>query len=171
MGRDATKAMGNVWYEARKEAAIYNDRLASREGAAEMLGMSVSAVADAELGLNKCMPADKAVLMADLYRKPQLLNYYCKHECPIGCRHALAEEVRSLAQVTVEIIRGLRVQDVGEIKDMLLDIAADGVITEDEKPQLEKVVSYLEEVAKDINELKIISECALNGGRVNGAIR
>ena len=51
MGREATKAAGNPWYEARKRAAEYDDRLSSREGAAESLGMSVSALADAELGL------------------------------------------------------------------------------------------------------------------------
>ena len=51
MGRDATKAAGNVWYEARMNAAKYDDRLRSREGAAERLGMSVSSIADAELGL------------------------------------------------------------------------------------------------------------------------
>lgn len=92
MGREATKASGNPWYEARKKAAEYDDRLCSREGAAERLGMSVSAVADAELGLSKCMPVDKAVLMADLYRAPHLLNHYCLHECPIGCRHSLSDE-------------------------------------------------------------------------------
>lgn len=59
MGREATKASGNPWYEARKKAALYDDRLKSREGAAEQLGMSVSSVAEAELGMTKCMPADK----------------------------------------------------------------------------------------------------------------
>lgn len=67
MGRGATKAAGNVWYEARMEAAKWNDKLLSRAGAAEALNMSEDAVKDAELGLNKCMPVDKAVLMADLY--------------------------------------------------------------------------------------------------------
>lgn len=51
MGRDATKATGNPWYEARKQASKYDDRLSSREGAAEQLGMSVSALAEAELGI------------------------------------------------------------------------------------------------------------------------
>ena len=41
MGRDATKAAGNPWYQARKKAAEYDDRLCSRESAAEQLGMSV----------------------------------------------------------------------------------------------------------------------------------
>lgn len=67
MGREATKAAGNPWYEARIKASQYDDRLASREGAAELLGMSTSAVADAELGLSKCMPVEKAVIMADRY--------------------------------------------------------------------------------------------------------
>ena len=61
MGRDATKAAGNPWYQARKKAAEYDDRLCSREGAAEQLGMSVSSLADAELGNTKFMPVDKAV--------------------------------------------------------------------------------------------------------------
>lgn len=65
MGREATKAIGNPWYEARMEAAKWDDRLLSREGAAELLGMSVSAVADAELNLTKCMPPDKAVQIQD----------------------------------------------------------------------------------------------------------
>ena len=65
MGRDATKAAGNPWYQARKKAAEYDDRLCSRESAAEQLGMSVSSLADAELGNTKFMPVDKAVLMAE----------------------------------------------------------------------------------------------------------
>lgn len=58
MGRDATKAAGNPWYQARKKAAEYDDRLCSRESAAEQLGMSVSSLADAELGNTKFMPVD-----------------------------------------------------------------------------------------------------------------
>lgn len=120
MGREATKASGNPWYEARKKAAEYDDRLCSREGAAERLGMSVSAVADAELGLSKCMPVDKAVLMSDLYRAPYLLNHYCLHECPIGCRHSLSDEVLDIDRVTVKLLKSLKVDKLGEIKDKFL---------------------------------------------------
>lgn len=49
MGRGATKAAGNVWYEARMDAAKWNDKLSSRAGAAEALNMSEDAVKDAEL--------------------------------------------------------------------------------------------------------------------------
>lgn len=67
MGRGATKAAGNVYYQARIEAAKWNGSLSSREGAAEALGVSVDTVKNIELGLHKCVPVDLVVLMADLY--------------------------------------------------------------------------------------------------------
>lgn len=164
MGRDATKAAGNPWYEARKRAAEYDDRLSSREGAAERLGMSVSSVADAELGLTKCMPVDKAVLMADLYNAPHLLNYYCLHECPIGCRQSISDEVLDIDRVTVKLLKNLKVNQLTEIKDKLLDIAEDGVISNDEKPDLREILDYLDKLAKTVSELKTIGQMALNGG-------
>lgn len=65
MGRDASKAAGNVCYKARMNAAKYDEKLRSREGAAERLGMSTSAVSDTELGLTKFMPVEKAMIMAE----------------------------------------------------------------------------------------------------------
>lgn len=62
----------NVYFRARKEAAKYNERLSSREGAAELLGVSASTLADYELGNTKVVPVDKVVLMADLYNCPEL---------------------------------------------------------------------------------------------------
>lgn len=171
MGRDATKASDNPWYQARKRASMYDDRLCSREGAAERLGMSVSAVADAELGLSKCMPVDKAVLMADLYRAPHLLNHYCLNECPIGCRLSLSDEVLSIERVTVKLLKDLKVERLREIKDSLIEIAEDGQITEDEKPALKEVLNYLDSVAKTVSELKIIGEMVLKEGGPDGSDR
>ena len=164
MGREATKAAGNPWYKARKRAAEYDDRLSSREGAAESLGMSVSALADAELGLTKCMPVDKAVLMSDRYNAPQLLNYYCLHECPIGCRQSISDKLLGIERVTVKLLKSLRVDELTELKDNLVDIAADGKITEDEEPELKEIMEYLDELAKTISELQTIGRIALNGG-------
>lgn len=161
MGREATKAAGNPWYEARMAAAKGDDRLLSREGAAERLGMSVSAVADAELGLTKCMPPDKAILMADLYRAPQLLNHYCLHECPIGHGKPVSEEVLPIERVTVNLMKNMKLDRLDEIKDRLLDIASDGEVTGDEVDDLKEITEFLEKIAKSISELKLISEIAL----------
>lgn len=82
MGRDATKAAGNPWYQARKKAAEYDDRLCSRESAAEQLGMSVSSLADAELGNTKFMPVDKAVL-GDATGGVCGMKYQPVYKCPL----------------------------------------------------------------------------------------
>lgn len=67
MGTDCTKTNDNIYFRCRKEAAKYNDKLNSRESAADLLGVSVSSLADYELGNTKVVPVDKVVLMADLY--------------------------------------------------------------------------------------------------------
>lgn len=87
MGRYPTKAAGNRYYESRKNAAEHDERLTSREAAGELLGVSWSSLADYERGLTK-VPVDVVCRMADLYKDPSLLNWYCCKECPI-CRTLL----------------------------------------------------------------------------------
>lgn len=82
MANECMKTNENIYFRCRKEAAKYNDKLNSRESASELLGVSVSSLADYELGNTKVVPVDKVVLMADLYNAPQLLNGYCARECP-----------------------------------------------------------------------------------------
>ena len=158
MGREATKAQDNPWYQARKKAAIQNKKLESREGAAELLNMSVSAVSDAELDLTKIMPAAKAVLMADLYHAPHLLNYYCLHECPIGCRHPISDQVLSIERASFKVIKYLNEKKISNIKEKLIDLTYDGEISEDEQEEMEEVVRYLEELSKAVCELKVAVE-------------
>ena len=154
MGRGATKAVGNRWYQARIKASKYNDKLSSREGAAEALHMSADAVTDAELGLSKVMPVDKAVLMADLYGDPSLLNYYCLHECPIGKTLPISDEVPEIDRITVSLLTSKRVGEVNRMTDRLLEIAEDGEISEEELGALESVVTFLEEVSVKTSKLK-----------------
>lgn len=161
MPREATKAAGNPWYEARIRASKYDDRLKSREGAAELLSMSVSAVTDAELSLSKCMPVDKACLMAELYRAPELLNHYCLMECPIGRNLPISDEVVSIERVTLKLLKGLRVDQLVEMKNKLVDIAEDGKISDEEKPELRNILDYLDELSRTVSELRLIGKMVL----------
>ena len=158
MGRGATVAAGNVWYEARIRAAKYNPKFASREGAAEELNMSVDAIQDAELNISKHMPVDKAVLMADKYNAPELLNYYCLHECPIGCKRAISEDCIDIELATVQLTKMLRKDVVQGIKHRLQDIAEDGKVSEDEVDDFDEILNDLREVSRIISKLEIIGE-------------
>ena len=158
MGRGATVASGNVWYEARIEASKTNDKLRSRFGAADEAGMSEDAIKNTELGLEKQMPVDKAVILADLYGAPQLLNYYCLNECPIGNKRPLSDKVLSIERVTVKLLKKLRIEQLDQVKDKLIDIASDGEITYGEEADLEEALRYLESLSRTISELRIIGE-------------
>lgn len=105
MGNGGTKENQNVYFRARKQAALYNEKLSSREGAAEMLGISPSTLADYELGITKFVPVDKVVLMADLYNCPELRTGYCKYECPIGKHISLATSVSGIEGIALRLIR------------------------------------------------------------------
>ena len=137
---------------------MYNERLYSREGAAELLGISVSTLADYELGNTKVVPVDKVVLMADLYNAPELKTGYCKHECPICSYLPVATEVKGLEWITLRLMKRLDCDELNRIKKELVDITEDGIIDETEKPELKKILAFLDEVAESISELKIVGE-------------
>lgn len=165
MGRDPMKAIENPCFRCRREAAKYNDKLHSREGAAELLGVSVSSLADYELGNTKVIPVDKIVLMADLYNAPELKAWYCSSECPIGRSFPMpSSDLTTVERTTLNLLRQLRQDDVEKVREQLIDITADGVISEDERVALADILAYLDNLIKAAGELRLIGQKAMNGG-------
>lgn len=156
MGANPTKAADNVYYRCRKAAAVWNGRLSSREGAAELMGLSVSTLADYELGITKMVPVASVIRMADLYNAPELLNDYCVNQCPIGCRNTPKLEVADLDRLTVSILAALHKSE--SVKDCLLRITEDGTISETEKADLIQVIEYFDNLAKTGAELRLWAE-------------
>ena len=103
---------------------MYNERLYSREGAAELLGISVSTLADYELGNTKVVPVDKVVLMADLYNAPELKTGYCKYECPICSYLPVATEAKGLEGIALRLMKRLDCDELNRIKKELVDIVS-----------------------------------------------
>lgn len=161
MGNGCMKENVNVYFRARKEAANDNERLYSREGAAELLGLSVSTLADYELGITKVVPVDKVVLMAELYNCPELKTGYCKHECPIGKAMPLATQVKGIEGIALRLIRELDADKVKGIKNTFVEIAEDGIISDSEKHELEGILRQLDELSMVISEMKLVGEKAL----------
>ncbi len=158
MASGQMKCTENVYYQARKEAALYNDKLNSREGAAELLGISVSSLADYELGMTKFVPVDKVRLMADLYNAPQLMNGYCKHECPLGQHRILPIKVESIELATVKFINALNKIDLRDLQARLTAISSNGRIDDNEKTDFLDIVAQLEKVQEQIEVLKLLAE-------------
>ena len=101
--------------------------------------------------------------MADLYNCPELRTGYCKYECPIGKHIPLATSVSGIEGIALRLIREFDSNEIKNIEKDLVDIAADGVISENEKPTLEKIISKLDEMSVAISELKLAGEKVLKG--------
>lgn len=155
MANDCMKTNENIYFRCRKEAAKYNDKLNSRESASELLGVSVSSLADYELGNTKVVPVDKVVLMSDLYNAPQLLNGYCARECPIGCRRDTATEIQPIERTTIGLLNLLQNEKLGKYMSALTSIAVDGQVSEDERSKMSEIVAYLNEVRVLVEELNL----------------
>lgn len=152
MGRRPTKAADNPFCQARLEAARYNEKFYSKDYAAEQLHISAGQLQDYELGITKCIPPDSILRMADLYNAPELRNLYCREMCPLG--HDVPKlELEDLDRITVRAMSSLR--KMAETKEILLDITEDGVISDDEKPELETVMKNLDDVSAIAQSLKI----------------
>jgi hypothetical protein len=143
----------NVYYQARLDASEYNDALKSRESAAELLGVSPDSLKNYELGLCKTVPNDVVVRMADLYNAPQLLNWYCMNECPIGKITGQVLELKPVERLALQLIKNTNSMD--EVRNSLADITADGRIDEKEQPRLQEILAFLEDLKTNICEIEL----------------
>ena len=107
MGCTPTKAASNMYCKCRMAAAKYNDKLNSREGAAELLGLSPSTLASYELDLTKVVPVENIALMADVYNAPELRRWYCTNVCPLG-EDMPKLELAELDRITVKMLATLK---------------------------------------------------------------
>jgi hypothetical protein len=152
MSKRPTKAASNVYCMARIDASTFNEKLSSREGASEITGIDRTRIARMELDTITPYP-EEVIVMADTYKMPELMNWYCANECPIGKKTVKEIEVKELAPLTICVCSAL--QKTEYVREALIDIVADGQITEQEKPELEKVLNVLEQIGKTSEELKL----------------
>ncbi|WP_024615819.1 hypothetical protein [Clostridium sp. Ade.TY] len=163
MAKQPTKAAQNVYCIARKEAAKYNPKFTSREGASEYLGISKDSLTDYELDLCKVVPVDKVVIMADAYNAPQLLNNYCCNECPIGKKITQPIDVQNIENLYRFAISATNdLENSKEIQKTLLKIVEDGIIDDSEQEELKVIIDFFSKLEKRAAELKIIAEKHLN---------
>ena len=145
----------NVYKAARKSAALHDERLSSREMAADLLGVSLSTLSSWENGVVKVVPVEAVVMMADLYNAPELMTGYCKHECPIGRNFPFATEQKSIEGIALRLIREFGPEKLKALQENLIDIASDGEITADEEEDLRSILKALDELSVVISEMKL----------------
>ncbi len=151
MANVTAKTSANVFYKARCKAATHNEQLSSRERAADFMSIDRGRLYRIESGVAYPYP-EEVHLMADLYNAPELRKFYCRNCCPLG-EDVPEVNVSELDRIVVKTLSSFR--KLGETKEILLDITEDGVISEDEKPELDKVLENLTELETVTQNLRV----------------
>lgn len=158
MESNGMKEGENIYFACRKRAAESNERISSRDMAADLLGISSSTLAKHELGITKCVPVDTVVMMAELYRAPELRNWYCKNECPIGKPLPMAVAVGSLERIALNLLDGLDDSLIAKLKKDVLSISKDGKVADDELETMKHIMVILDKLAETISEMRMYAE-------------
>ena len=78
MARRSTRANKNIYQTTRENLAL------TREEASELL-VTVSPERIEKIENERTLPyPDEVLVMADKYKQPNLCNFYCANQCPIG---------------------------------------------------------------------------------------
>ncbi len=158
MGRSSTKENKNIYQQSRENASL------TREAAAEKMEfLSESKIEKIEY--EKTIPHPEEVLaMAKCYKDPSLCNYYCSHECPIGQEYVPEVKFKELSQITLEMLASLN--SLEKEKNRLIEITVDGVISQDELKDFEKIQKQLGQISLAIDSLELWVEKAIIDGKV-----
>lgn len=150
MPRRSVKEDKNIYFISRENAGLTRE-----EASAKMEFISEDRIGRIEAG--KSMPYPEEVLaMAKAYKDPLLVNHYCSGECSIGKKYVPEINEAELSAIVLTIIDS--VNGLNDRKDRLIGITADGHITEEERPDFEKILSYLDRVSSAAGTLKLMLE-------------
>lgn len=163
METGSTKNGESIYFRCRKEAALYNPAVSSREKTAELLGISTSTLANYELGVTKFVPVDIIVRMAELYNAPELKHAYCAKECPIGKGQPIAVEITSIEHIALKLLKTMDDDSIRSFRQSLLNVALNDEPTEGERVIYEALVDRIDEIMVVLSELRMLAEKTLKG--------
>ena len=136
----------------------------SRAKASEMLEcISESQIEKYEDEKTVPRPED-VVRMSEVYKKPDLCNYYCTHECRIGQDTVAEIHPSNLAELSLGIFNSLNALNAQ--KDRLMEIAEDGTIRDDEAEDFIKIQENLNKISITIESLKLWISQAVADGKI-----
>ena len=143
MSNIAAKTASNIFYQARCKASTHNEQLSNREGAADLMSIDRGRIYRIESGVADPYP-EEVHLMADLYNAPELRNYYCTEICPLGCDMPKVGAV-DLDRITIRALSSFK----------KISQTEDGIISDDERPAMQKVLENLGELEAIAQNLKV----------------
>ena len=147
MGRASIKENKSMYQQAREELKL------TRAQASELLEcITDTRLEKIESGTYPAHP-DEILVMAEKYRKPELCNYYCVNECPIGREYVPEVKPKDLPTISLEMLD--TINKLNDQKNRLIEITVDGQISEDEQKDFAKIKENLDHMSMAIDSLKL----------------
>ncbi|MBO5609311.1 MAG: helix-turn-helix domain-containing protein [Eubacterium sp.] len=147
MGRKSIKENKNIYFQSREEAGL------TRAEASELMQcVSESRIDKIENDRTRVQPED-VTAMAKAYKRPNLCNYYCTHECSIGKDTVTELRPSNLSELSLSIFNSLNA--LNKQKERLMEIAEDGAVTEDELPDFISIQKNLDKISTTVETLKL----------------
>lgn len=159
MGRASIKEDKNIYFKKREELGL------TRESASELLE-SIPPERIEKIENERSYPhPDEVLTMADKYNAPELCNYYCSHECPIGQQYVPEVKIKDLSQIILEMVASLN--SMHRKQERLIDIASDGKIANNEIDDFIDIQNELEKISITVETLQLWSEQMLSSGKID----
>lgn len=159
MGKKSSKENKNIYHVYREEVGL------SREKASEAM-LFVSPERIEKIESEKSLPhPDEVLAMSKCYKKAQLCNYYCSHDCPIGIEYVPEIQLKDLSQIVLEMLATLN--SINEDKNRLIEISADSKITEDEFKDFIAIQEKLDKISLTADSLKLWVKNMIASGNID----
>lgn len=155
MGRGSVKENKNIFQIAREEygAKYKNTNTYSREKASELLKWISEDRLERIENEGSVPRPDEVYQMSQCYKKPELCNQFCTEMCEIGKNVIPKIEIKNIERIVIELLGSLT--GIEEKKNKLIEITSDGVISEEEFKELEKIEDQLEKISVTVSALEL----------------
>lgn len=159
MARASTKENKNIYHTTRESLQL------TREAASDLLEV-ISPERIEKIENERSLPhPDEVLIMAEKYKQPNLCNYYCANECPIGQQYVPEIKIKDLSQIVLETVASLN--SLNKQKERLIEITVDGKITGDELEDFIYIQEELEKISIAVETLQLWSEKMLATGVID----
>lgn len=159
MPKVSSKQNKNVYFRRREELQL------TRDMASELLD-SITAERIEKIENERVEPHPEEILvMAEKYRAPELCNYYCSNQCPIGRQYVPEVKIQNLSQIILNMVDSLN--SVQDNQRRLINITADGIIDDSEIDDFIEIQEELEKISVTVEALQLWTEQMIANGTIN----
>ncbi len=159
MPKVSNKDNKNIYFKKREELGLTRDR------ASELLE-SIPPDRIEKIENERVEPhPDEILIMADKYKCPELCNYYCANQCPIGQQYVPEIKVNNLSQIVLKMLASLNA--IQKKQTRFIEITEDEKIDNNELEDFVDIQIELEKMSIAVETLQLWSERMLANGQID----